>query len=205
MKVYTCDQYSDEWWRLRRGVPTASEFSCIITPKERKYSAQSVPYIHRLIADRFDQTYGHPDEYASKAMINGAVMEPETRRFYEFERGVDVQQVGFCLGDDGRFGCSPDSLVADDGLLEIKRPLAHTQVKYLLTGGVPPEYVAQCHGELIVTERKWIDFLSYAPGLPHLLVRVEWDDYTDALKKAMEQFWTNYQNTLAKFMQSQAA
>jgi hypothetical protein len=140
MRVIDCEQYSPEYWQLRRGVPTASEFGCLLTPAKLQYAAGAVSYIHRLIADRFDPTYGLVEDYATAAMKNGKLIEPEARRMYEFDRGIDIQQVGFCITDDGRFGCSPDALVGEDGGLELKTPIASTHVKYLLDGGLPPEY-----------------------------------------------------------------
>lgn len=196
MTVYDCPQYSDEWWALRRGVPTASEFGCIITPAKGELSKQAETYACRLIADKYDAFYGRPEEYVSAAMKNGSIMEPEARRFYEFERDVDVRQVGFCLTDDGRFGCSPDGLVGDDGGLELKTPQPHTHVKYLLDGVLPLDYRPQVHGAMAVTGRDWWDFMSYSAGLPKLLVRVERDDYTKRLQDALEEFWPLYQGML---------
>lgn len=198
MRVVKCEQYTEEWWDVRRGVPTASEFGNIITPAKAEFSKGSTGYAHQLIADTFDGNYGVVSEFASAAMRNGTVMEPEARRFYEFERSCDVEQVGFCLTDDGRFGCSPDALVGEDGLLELKSPNPKTHVGYLLDGGLPADYKPQCHGQLIVTGRAWVDFMSYVPGFPKLLVRVEPDEYTEKLRAALNQFWELYQGMLAK-------
>jgi hypothetical protein len=86
-----------------------------------------------------------------------------------------VEQVGFCTLDDGTFGCSPDSLVGDDGMLEIKCPSPAVHVGYLLGDKLPTTYRAQVQSQLFVTGRAWCDFLSYHPDLPPLLVRVEPD------------------------------
>ena len=188
MKVIDCHQYSPEWWAARRGVPTASEFGNILTPKTGKLAAAAESYICRLIGDTLDLEYPRLSE-GNEAMRRGTGAEPESRRWYEMEVGVPVQQVGFCLSDDGRFGCSPDGLVGSDGLLELKNPLPHTHVKYLLDGGLPDEYRAQVHGQLIVTGRQWCDFVSYAPGLPSLVLRVTPDEYTEKLAEALEQFY----------------
>lgn len=125
-------------------------------------------------------------------------MEPEARRYYEFHSGCDVQRVGFCLSACGRFGASPDALIADDGLLELKNPTAEVQVRYLLDGGLPEVFKPQTHGQLIVTGRKWVDLLSYHPGLPKLLIRVEPDEFTEKLRGYLEQFWTLYQELLTR-------
>ena len=189
MKIFDFQQYTSEWWEARRGVPTASEFARIISPKKWEYAAGAQGYIHDLIAETYDPAYGRHDQYVSRAMAVGTHLEPEARRFYEFSRGDEVQEVGFCLTDDGHFGCSPDALVGEEGGLELKSPAYKTQVKWLLDGGAPPEHLAQCHGFLVVTGRPWIDFLSYCPPLPSLLVRVERDAKTKNLAVSLELFW----------------
>src|SRR5262249_4377321 len=115
--------------------------------------------------------------------------EPEARRYYEFETGSDVREVGFCMSDCGRFGCSPDGLVGDDGGLELKHPKAATQIKYLDAGVVPPKYLPQVHFSLFVTRREWWDFMSYYPGLRPLLVRTVPDERTVKMAEAMEKLW----------------
>lgn len=191
MKVIQCEQYSDEWWEARRGIPTASSFDRIITPSG-KLSAQADDYINELIGERVCLTPKFfTDRPQSRAMANGTDCEPQARSWYELEH-ADVQRVGFIMTDDGRFGCSPDGLVGANGLLELKCPMLKTQVKYLRAGGLPPEYKPQVHGQLVVTGREWVDFVSYAPGLEKLLVRVTPDAYTREVKVALEVFYENY-------------
>lgn len=201
MKAFDCDQYSPEWWRLRRGVPTASEFGRILTPKTMKLASAADDYVCELVGDiaclSSDYAAFRP---TSKAMDAGTLTEPEARRYYEMETGQDVQQVGFCMTDDERFGCSPDGLVGEDGGLELKCPLLKTQAAYLMDGGLPAEYRAQVHGCLIITGRAWWDFLSYAPGLDPLLIRVTPDEYTLALRGALEIFWVRFQEAKAKLL-----
>ena len=198
MRIIECEQGSVDWWLARKGIPTASQFDRILTPKTGKYSASAEEYICELIADGM---MGGPPQgiegYTSKAMQDGIDTEPEARRWYAFERDAHVQQVGFCLTDDGRFGCSPDGLVGDDGGLELKCPMLKTHIKYLSAGTLPAEYKCQVHGSLIVTERAWWDFVSYAPNLPPLLVRVEPDTFTEQLRAAMETFWTQLEHAKA--------
>jgi hypothetical protein len=200
MKHIECQQGSIEWWAARRGVPTASGFDRIITPKTMKLAAAHVEYACELIGDmhRLDDADAR-DGYTSPAMQNGIDTEPEARAWYEMENSVTVERVGFITTDDGRFGCSPDALVGDMGGLELKCPRQKAQVRYLLGGRVvPDEYKAQVHGNLIVTGRAWWDFLSYCPGLPTLIVRVEPDKFTAALKSVLEEFWGSYTEMLAK-------
>lgn len=193
MKVHTCQQYSEDYWKVRRGIPSASCFDNIITPTG-KPSEQSHKYVCSLIADRLSPLYGQQEEYVSASMRNGTIMEPEARRYYEFEREMKVEQVGFCITDDGRFGVSPDALVNKrEGTLELKNPDPKTHVEWLLAGVLPPKHKPQVHGALIVTGCDWADFMSYSPGLPPLLVRVVADEYTEQLRAALEVFWTRYQ------------
>lgn len=205
MHVINCAQYSPEWWAARRGVPSSSNGDKIITPKTGEFSSQATGYACELIGDRYDHYYGEHDEYATAAMKNGSIMEPESRRFYEFERDCEVQQVGFVLSDDKRFGCSPDSLCGEAGGLELKNPQTATHVRYLIDGGLPLAYRPQVHWSLIVTGREWWDFLSYSAGLPPLLVRVVPDDFTEKLRGCMEQFWTLYQDLLHRIESSREA
>lgn len=191
-------QYSPEWWDARRGVPTSSEFSRIVTPAKGDYSKSAEGYIAELIAEVHDPHYGEVESYVSAAMKNGTMMEPEARAFYTFTRDASVTEVGFCVSDDGRFGCSPDGLVGDDGGLELKSPEHKTHVKYLLSGEIPNEYKPQVHASLIITGREWWDFMSYARGMPPLLVRVRPDDYTEKVRDAMGLFWAEYQDAMGK-------
>jgi hypothetical protein len=196
--VHDCKQYSRQWWDVRRGVPTSSEASRIITPKTAELSGQVDAYACDLIAEKYDAYYGQHEDYVSSAMKNGTLKEPESRRFYEFQRDLEVKEVGFITTDDGRFGCSPDSLVGESGGLELKNPTVSTHVKYLIDGGLPAQYRPQVHWCLVVSGREWWDFCSYSAGLPPVLVRVVPDAYTEELRACMEQFWTRYQELLAK-------
>ena len=189
MITHDCIQLSPAWFELRRGIPTACNFDRILTPKTMKLAAAADDFICELIAERFHLGPIHDlGPSPSKAMLHGTNTEPEARRFYAMDSGLEVQQAGFCTTDDGRFGCSPDGLVGAEGLLELKCPLGKTHVGYLLAGELPSEYRAQCHGQLIVCGRQWLDFLSYVPGLPPFKVRVVPDDFTRALMVALEQF-----------------
>lgn len=194
MIVHNCKQYSEEWWAVRRGVPTASSAKKIITPAKGDLSKSAETYACELIAELYDHDYGPRDEFATSAMRNGTIMEPEARRYFEFETGTTVKQVGFCMTDDKRFGASPDGLCDDEAVLELKSPQCATQIRYLLDGGLPDEYRPQCHWHLMVTGRPVCWFLSYYPGLPHLLVKVEPDAYTEKVAKAADEFWDLLQN-----------
>lgn len=196
-------QYSREWWEVRRGVPTASEFHRVMTPKKMEYAAGARTYAIELVADFYDAHYGQRDgdRRTSNAMESGTQFEPESRRCYEFARDVKVEPVGFMLGgDEDRLGASPDGLVGSDGVLECKNPTPSKHLAWLIGGVVPEEHKAQVHGQLIVSGRAWCDFISYCPGLPPLIVRTEPDEYTDTLRDHLAQFWADYQTVKAEVL-----
>lgn len=197
--AYMMAQYSGEWWRLRCGIPTASAADRILTPTG-KLSAQAKKYVAELIADRCCLSPNFfSDRPQTRDMANGTNMEPEARRWYAMERpNSRIQQVGFCVSEDGRFGCSPDMLVDDVGVGELKCPRLSTQVEYLEDGTLPADYKPQCHMHLIVTGREWCDFISYAPGLPGFIVRVIPDEFTARLKVALEDFFSMYTETVKR-------
>lgn len=192
-----CEQLSAEWWAAKRGIPSASKFKCIMTAKTLKLSASADEYIDELIGDVLDPEYGLTEQYTNAHLARGLAFEPESRSFYELETGQDTAKVGLVISDCGRFCCSPDLLVGDDGLVEMKNPSAKVHVGYIRRGGLLDDYRQQVHGQLIVTGRKWCDLFSYRPGCRPVIVRVVPDDYTAALRKALDQFHVNYQAALA--------
>lgn len=192
MKVICNKQYDAEWWKLHCGRPSASNFKKIITPAKGDFSKSAIEYCYELLAELYDPQYGVVEDYVSAHMKNGSIMEPESRRFYKMETNCDVEEVGICESDCGRFICSPDSLVGDEGVLELKNPAYKTQIKYLHEGVLPDEHKVQCHGHILVCKRPWCDFMSYCNRLPPLLIRVVPDEFTVKLAQALEKFWKMY-------------
>jgi hypothetical protein len=134
---------------------------------------------------------GHPiDDGSSKFMERGSKMEREAAAWFAFDREVEVKTVGLVLRDDGRVGASPDRLVEDDGLLEIKCPAAHTHVGYLRDPySLVSAYRCQVQGQLWVCERDWCAMLAYNPAFDQCVVRVERDEaFIAALSDAVDQF-----------------
>ena len=179
-------QYSEEWWKARTGVPSASCFDKIITTTG-KPSKQAQAYMHQLAGERI--AGAKPDTYQSAAMQRGIELEAEARKLFELVEGVEVQQVGICYFDERKqFACSPDGLILDSGL-EIKCPLIHTHVSYLLDGRLPSDYFQQVQGSMLVTGLPTWFFCSYYPGLPPLIIRVERDiPFILMLKTELEKF-----------------
>ena len=169
------EQRSDEWQKLRCGVATASCFDRIITPATGKPSASAVAYRRELLAEWLT---GQPVSVKESGwMQRGTEMEPEARAFYEFEADAEVTEAGFVFLDERRLiGCSPDGLVGDDGLVEIKCPAPHTHVGYLIDAKLPTAYIPQVQGALWVTGRRWCDFISYHAEMEPLIVRVKRDE-----------------------------
>jgi len=151
-------QGTKEWLDAKLGIPSASNFDRILTPKTMKVSSAMAGYCHELLAEK---VLGHPlDDATSQFMQRGTLEEKAARAWYGLQQDVDVEEVGFLLRDDGRVGCSPDGLVGNDGGLEIKTPNAQTHVGYML-GEVKDKYTCQIQGGMWITEREWWDFVSY--------------------------------------------
>lgn len=182
-----CEQGTPEWFKARLGIPTASEFSKLITPKTGKPSAQAEGYMHRLLAEWM---IGEPlDDAVGAWLERGTELEQRAVSFYEFDREVEVRRVGFVKRDDGMAGCSPDGLIDPNGGLELKCPAAHTHVRYLLGEDVPPDYRAQVQGSIMICERDWWDFCSWNPAMPSVIVRVHRDEaYIKTLGNILDAF-----------------
>lgn len=200
MKIHDCLQGTREWLELRAGIPTASEFGKILTPTG-KLSESSEPYMHALIAERL---MGHPRvEFMSTWMNRGNQMEAEAVDYYEFQCDCETSRVGFVTNDEQTVGASPDRVVGDDGLLEIKVPKDETHVGYLLRKPADKKYYPQLQGQLWITERKWVDILSYHPEMPMALVRVERDEaYIDSLRKVVMAFSAALEEEYGKLINS---
>jgi predicted phage-related endonuclease len=165
-------QGSDEWLALRTGLLTASEMKLILTPTLKAASNDKErAHLYELLAQRLTR-YVEPS-YVSDDMLRGRDDELEARSLYE-KHVAPVQEVGFITNDKWGFtlGYSPDGLVGEDGLIECKSRRQKYQVQTLVTREVPAEYVLQLQTGLLVTERKWIDFITYSGGLPMMTVRV---------------------------------
>lgn len=175
MRLIECEQYSAEWWEVRRGIPTASSFHLIVTSTGEPSKSRK-DYLYTLAAERIS---GMVEEaFVSLKMQQGIDREEEARLVYAMHREVSVEEVGFCLADNGRWGCSPDGLVDDQnghGMVELKCRMGKTAVKHLLAGKLPTGCVQQVQGGMFVTGAEWCDYVSYYPGLPLLIVRVNPD------------------------------
>lgn len=173
MKIHDCEQRSPDWYALRLGRPTASEFAKLVTSKgERSKSADT--YALTLAAELYA---GAPvDPWEGNAWTErGREMEAKAMAFYEFMRDAPIRRVGFVTDEAGTMGCSPDGLVGDDGLAEVKCLKAENHVKAILYfqehGRCQTDYVQQSQGQMMICERKWCDLVFFHPTLPLLVVR----------------------------------
>ena len=190
-------QGSDEWLFEKLGKPSASNASKIVT-NDGKRSKQSELYMYELAAESI--TGQMADSYQSANMIIGNEREAESRKYYEFLKDIEVKQVGVIYKDEKKeFLCSPDGIIDSKYGLEMKNPLPKTQVKYLLDGNLPSEYFSQIQFSLYVTEFECWDFMSYSPGLPPLIVRVQRDEeFIKALHKELLSFCDELEQTIKK-------
>jgi len=173
MIICEAPQGSVEWLTDRAGVFSASNFDKLITTKG-ELSKQAQKYIYEIAAEKVSGIKA--ESFQSAAMSRGVELEAEAVDFYSLTHEVDPKEVGFVMDDLKRWGASPDRLIGDNGLLEVKVPLPHTQVDYLLNENLYQDYKQQVQGQLFVTGREWCDLIAYSRGLKPLIVRVKRDD-----------------------------
>lgn len=174
-------QGSPEWFAARCGRVTASCVADVIARTKTGYGASRANYMAQLIAERL--TGQVAQSFTNAAMQWGTEKEPDARRAYSFLADVDVVEVGFVIHPTiSMSGASPDGLVGDDGLVEIKCPNTATHIDTLLGQTVPAKYVTQMQWQMACTGRDWCDFVSFDPRMPAdmqlWLQRVERDDET---------------------------
>jgi putative phage-type endonuclease len=162
------DQRTPEWFAARLGKVTASRISDIIAKTQSGYSASRANYMALLICERL--TGAAAESYSNAAMQHGTDTEPMALSAYEAAQGVLVQAKGFVTHPSiAQSGASPDGLVGDSGLIEIKCPNTATHLDTLLAKKMPTKHRPQVQWQMACTGRHWCDFLSYDPRLPERL------------------------------------
>lgn len=186
IQIHNVEQGTPEWFAIRAGMPTASEFETIMkTRKDGKPSDMRRTYLLQLAGEVL--TGEPPEGFFSIYTERGKTLEPEARDLYAMLSETDPQQVGFIT--NGAKGCSPDSLIGNDGMLEIKTKKPALLIDAILKDAFLEEHKAQCQGALWVAEREWIDLCVYWPGLPPVITRAYRDDeYIAALSTAVDAF-----------------
>lgn len=191
MNEIQCEQGTDLWLSLRRGRPTASRFSDIITPKEGKLSASSDAYMAELVAELLGWS---SDFQGTNDTDRGHRLEDEAFRWLKFKMGLKARKTGICLSDCGRYAASPDGIIESDGsVLEIKAPNLKNFLLWKKQGTLPIQHKAQVHGQLAVTGAPRAIFLAYADheALDNLVIEVRPDDFTKRVRDAVETFCGN--------------
>lgn len=183
MKIIDCEQGTEEWFEARLGIPTASMFKDVMAAGQGKTRKT---YMLKLAGERI--TGELSEQFSNKHTERGGLLEGDAAELYQMQSGTSIDKVGFVRADYDA-GASPDALVGDSGLLEIKTKLPHLQIDYLLTNKDPKEHMKQIQGQLMICEREWCDFVSYWPGLPLFLKRVYRDEVMiKEIREALDTF-----------------
>lgn len=187
MIIEDLQQGSPDWLAMRVGRVTGSRVCDVLaTLKKGGESAARRNYRSEIVVEML--TGLSVEHFVSPAMQWGIDNEIYARTAYELERDVSIEPVGFAVhGTMPRFGASPDGLIGDDGLIEIKCPTTGVHLDYMLSGEIPAEYQAQMLAEMACTDRQWCDFVSFDPRLPkHLQLFIRRFDRDKGLIEALE-------------------
>jgi putative phage-type endonuclease len=196
------EQKSPEWFAARLGKVTASKVADVIAKTKTGYSASRENYMAQLVCERMTGTQG--ESFSSTAMQWGTDQEPLARAAYEAVADVLVDEVGFITHPTiSAAGASPDGLVGDDGLIEIKCPNTATHIDTVLSGKVPSKYIPQMQWQMACTQRKWCDFVSFDPRMPEglqlFIQRVDFDvPYVKMLEAEITEFLAELETKIEK-------
>ena len=198
------EQGTEEWKMARLGHVSASNLDAVMAKVKTGEAKTRLDYKIRVATEQI--TNAIQDSYSNQYMEWGIEQEPFARMAYEARAEAFVEKTGFWKHPDIKwFGCSPDGLVGDDGLIEIKCPKSTTHVKYLLDNKLPEDYYWQVHGQMLVTGRKWVDFISFDPRMPEhkqlFITRVNRDEEIMAqLKVAVIGFLSEVDEMIQKIL-----
>ena len=193
------EQRTEEWHQARLGKVTASNLSNVTASTRSGESAYRRNYRLRLITERLT---GQPTEFIiNQAMQHGIDTEDEARDFYVFKYN-NVEEVGFIDHPTiDMAGASPDGLVGDDGLIEIKCRQPHNHTETLISNQIPSNYKLQMFWQMACTGRRWCDYVSYCPSFPEelkmVVIRLEWnDEQIKLLEEEVIKFLTEVEDTI---------
>lgn len=205
MRIIDVPQGSNGWQKLRLGLISASRFKDVLSEPRSKadkeagnLSGTAEAYMNTLIAEILT---GEQEEISGKALDWGNEHEDAARAEYEFDYNQSVDQVGICIHESLMYGASPDGLVGDDGMIEIKCPFISKNHVSTVINGMPKEHMPQIQGNLLVNGRQWCDFISFDPRIDgdHRLYvqRIERDEkYIAHLEQRLNNFAGKMQSTL---------
>ena len=200
------DQGSEEWLTARRGKITGSRFKDARDKlKGGQPSKACLGYAMDIARERIGGSA--PPKFQNAAMRTGTEQEPFARAMYEARTGHMVEEAGFYLSDDAVFGLSPDGLIDDDGVLEIKTMVSSETLFTAVADGDVSAYMDQCLGYLWLLGRQWVDLVLWAPDLDLMVIhRINRDE--DAIEKlesdlmAFARMVAQYENTLRAAIRS---
>lgn len=199
------EQGSPEWFAARAGKVTASRVADVLSKVKTGESASRKNLRTELVIERL--TGAKTEGFSNAAMEWGVETEPMARAAYEVATGNLVDQIAFIDHPIiENFGCSPDGLVGDNGLVEIKCPNSATHLEYLEADKPPNKYITQMQAQMACTNREWCDFVSFDPRLPDglqlLIVRVNRDDkFIAIMEDEVMSFLTEVDNFVARLRQ----
>ena len=192
VRLHDAEQGSDQWHELRCGSLTASQVKEIVSPTLKlAKNDKTRALVNKIAVQRISGMT--EDTFTSFDMLRGHIDEDIARNLYS-QKYAPVIEVGFITNADfPRFGYSPDGLVGDDGLIEVKSRAPHLHLASITARergeGIPSEFTAQIQAGLLIAARDWCDFISFSHGLPMMVHRVFRDpDYQAAIVQAAIEF-----------------
>jgi putative phage-type endonuclease len=202
MMASMAEQRSPDWFAARCGKVTASRVADLMAKTRTGWGASRANYKAQLVCERL--TGCVEPSYSNAAMQWGTEKEPEARAAYCFRQDVDVMEVGFVDHPQvAMSGASPDGLIGEDGLLELKCPQSATHIETLLGQSVPAKYIYQIQWQIACTGRAWCDFMSFDPRLPAsmqvFIQRVPRDDeFIAELEREVSAFLAEVEDTVSR-------
>ena len=210
---FDVEQGTDEWFGIKAGIPSSSNFKKIVGAKSK---VERKNLLYRLVAEQLTGKYLE-DSYSNAHMERGHEMEPRARALHSLELGQDIRTVGFVIAGEfeppyeclsGKIGASTDGLIGDDGVLEVKTTNSANQMRIIHSGKIPVGFRWQILGEMLVTGRKFCDFVSFDPDLEdvgmdywHKRVKAEDDWELNGKVVPATDVWKELMNALADFVE----
>lgn len=193
MQIHNFPQRSDEWYKVRLGKFTGSDFHTFMGNSETKKRLLLEKTAEKITGKSEQRELNNPD------IQRGIELEDIARTQYELETGLNVVEVGF-IEEDEFTGCSPDGLVGDDGIIEIKCPKSSVFLKHILEDSIEPVYQTQIQFNLMVSQRKWCDFIRYNENFNLYVKRIYADEeYQKVIREKLNECIEIVKDNILKF------
>lgn len=179
---HSVDQNSDEWFKLRIGKVTSSNFDKIMAHDCKKWGQGAIDYAERLALEIVTGERDETSSFKNSFMDRGHELEPFAIEDYEREHFKSVTNGGFFVSDCGRFGDSPDGLTSKGGCVEVKSVIPKTQWKRIKSGKMDSSYKWQVLGHLFIGKKAWCDFISYCPEMAEKHITKVFRVYRDEIE-----------------------